>query len=425
VPFVSFFAFFDASVRSDVMGRKKAKNETNGTVDPAEHILDDLRGWARGELRPPYRLFAYVTERCNLRCPSCGLATGDIVAASDELADEVWLDVADQAVALGVRECYLTGGEVLVRRRVVLDVMQRLKAAGVRGILSTNGTTLDAEGARRLVDMGWDTVIVSLDGPDAARNDPLRSRDGVFEEATGLIRRLVELRGDGPAPEIHLHAVVSRPAAGWLARMVDLCADLGVDYFAAEPVVWQSEACDELMLDPAARATLREQVPLALERARDHGLSTNLGFLLDAAVVDAPTDTAALNAADAGHASGGFAAVPCFVPFHNLVLHPNGAVAGCWQHRDDAAPRVPDVTLEQAWYEGPPATLRRDLLAAAAPDPCRRCCLINARDNRRFRALLLADDPHARTAARQALRAALEAEPELEVLKRALEACEA
>ena len=391
--------------------------------DPVELILEDLRSWARGEPRPPYRLFAYVTERCNLRCPSCGLATGDIVAAGDELADEVWLDVADQAVALGVRECYLTGGEVLVRRRVVLEVMRRLKAARIRGILSTNGTALDDVASRSLVEMGWDTVIVSLDGPDAARNDPLRSRAGVFDEATGLIRSLVGLREVGGPPKIHLHTVVSRSVASWLTEMVDLCHDLGVDYFAAEPIVWQSEACAPLMLDDGARGALGDEVPRALRRAAEVGLSTNLGFLLDAAVVGTPTDTAALNEADTSSVVGGFAAVPCFVPFHNLVIHPTGVVSGCWQHRDDAAPRVPEISLKEAWCEGPPASLRRDLLAAADPDSCRRCCLINARDNRRFRALLLADDPTTRESAERALRAALEAEPDLEVLKRALEAC--
>ena len=391
--------------------------------DPAELILEDLRDWARGEERPPYRLFAYVTERCNLRCPSCGLATGDIVPASDELDDATWLDVADQAIALGVRECYLTGGEVLVRRPVVLEVMERLKAAGIRGILSTNGTTLDEAGTRRVVDMGWDTVIVSLDGPDAARNDPLRSRDGVFDEACRLIEALVTHRRASGPPEVHVHAVISRPSAGWLVELVQLCGDLGVDYFAAEPIVRQSDACEPLMLDDAARAVLRDQVPRALALAAEFDLSNNLGFLRDAAVVDAPTDTAALNAADVGPSTRGFATTSCFVPFHNLVLHPNGVISGCWQYRDDASARVPEVSLEEAWYEGSPSRLRRDLHDLGTPDPCRRCCLINARDNRRFRALLLADDPDRREQASQALRAALEAEPDLEVLKRALRAC--
>ncbi len=391
--------------------------------DPAELILEDLRGWARGEERPPYRLFAYVTERCNLRCPSCGLATGDIVPAKDELDDDTWLDVADQAIALGVRECYLTGGEVLVRRPVVLEVMQRLKAAGIRGILSTNGTTLDEANARRVVDMGWDTVIVSLDGPDAERNDPLRSRDGVFDEACQLIRTLVSRRAAAGLPEVHLHAVISRPSAPWLTDMVQLCSDLGVDYFAAEPIVHQSDACEPLMLDDAARAVLRDQVPRAQALAAEAGLSNNLGFLRDAAVVDAPTDTASLNAADVGPSTRGFSAASCFVPFHNLVLHPNGVISGCWQYRDDASARVPEVTLEEAWYGGSPSALRRDLRDRGTPEPCRRCCLINARDNRRFRALLLADDPDGREQALQALRAALEAEPELDVLKRALDTC--
>ena len=388
------------------------------TPDPAEHVFADLLAWARGDPRPPYRLFAYLTERCNLRCGSCGLATGDIVPGHDELDDATLLAVADQAVELGVRECYLTGGEVLVRKPVVLAFMERLAAAGVRGVLSTNGTTLDHADAGRIVAMGWQVVIVSLDGSEPGTNDPLRSRDGVFAEAAAMIRDLVGLRGDGVSPEVHVHTVVSRANADRLAAMVELCADLGADYFAAEPIVWQQNGCDDLMLDDRARACLAAEVPRAPRRAADLELSTNLGFLLDAAVSTAPTDTATINTADTAGLGDGFAATPCFVPFHNLVLHPNGVVAGCWQVRDDVSARVPDVTLADAWFDGEPARLREQLRGGGLPDHCRRCCLINARDNRRYRALLLSE-LGSLDEAREALRTALRAEPELTILRQA------
>jgi MoaA/NifB/PqqE/SkfB family radical SAM enzyme len=387
--------------------------------DPAEDIFEDLLAWARGRPRPPHRLFAYLTERCNLRCPSCGLATGNVVPAEDEMSDATVLGLAEQAVALGVRECYLTGGEVLVRKPVVLDFMERIAAAGIRGVLSTNGTLLDRGELERLVRSGWHLYIVSLDGPDPTRNDPLRGRSGVFRQATQMIRTLVEIRrhNGGTQPEIHLHTVISRANAADLTAMVQLCSDLGVDYFAAEPIVHQSEACEALLLDDPARRTLAAEVPRALARATEVGLSTNLGFLTDPQIVATGGDTASLNAADADGLAG-FPSTHCFVPFHNLVVHPNGTVSGCWQGRDDGAPRLPDVTLAQAWQALAPADLRAQMIAGQPPPFCGRCCLVNARDNRRFRALLLAElgEP-ARGAA--ALDVALAAEPGLEILQRA------
>lgn len=388
--------------------------------DPAEDIFEDLRAWARGEIRPPFRLFAYLTERCNLRCPSCGLATGEIVAGEREMDDATVLSLADQAAEIGVRECYLTGGEVLVRKPLVLNFMERIAAAGIRGVLSTNGTLLDREDAERVVRIGWHLVIVSLDGPDPERNDPLRGRAGVFDRATGLIRALVAARERGQGPEVHLHTVVSRTNADQLTAMVDLCVELGVDYFAAEPIVRQSDACDPLLLDGEARRVLADEAPRALARARELGLSSNLGFLASTGVADAPTNTASLNAADVRDLDHPFAAVPCYVPFYNLVVHPDGAVAGCWQDRDEGAPRFPGVSLAEAWERHAPARLRAEMLTGSPPEHCRNCCLVNARDNRRYRALLLAEqgDP---SAAQLALRMAIAAEPELDLLRRARE----
>ena len=386
--------------------------------DPAEDIFDDLLAWARGETPGPHRLFAYLTERCNLRCPSCGLATGEILPAGREMDDATVLALADQASELGVRECYLTGGEVLVRKPLVLEFMERIAGAGIRGVLSTNGTTLERDDALRLARSGWRLVIVSLDGPDPATNDPLRSRPGVFEQATGLIRTLVDARREGAGPEVHLHTVVSRTNVGELSGMVELCASLGVDYFAAGPIVRQSDACEPMMLDAAARSRLAVEAPRALERAAELGLSTNLGFLASTGVAETPTDTASLNEDDVRHLGRSFAAVPCFVPFYNLVVHPDGAVAGCWQGRDEEAARLPEVSLAEAWEVGAAADLRDRMRAGQPPDHCRSCCLVNARDNRRFRALLLAELGD-RGAALAALETALAAEPALEVLQRA------
>jgi len=383
----------------------------------------DLLAWARGRPRPPHRLFAYLTERCNLRCPSCGLSEGHGLTADAEMDDRTVLSLAEQATELGVRECYLTGGEVLVRKPVVLEFMERIAAAGIRGMLSTNGTLLDRGELERLVACGWALFIVSLDGPDPARNDPLRSLPGVFDQATSMIRTLVDLRAAAGStlPEIHLHAVVSRASAGDVTAMVELCGELGVDYFAAEPVVRQSAASEDMLLDDRARRILAREVPRAMGRAAELGLSTNLGLLADPGLVDG--ETARLNAADAEGLTG-FPATRCFVPFHNLVVHPDGGVTGCWQGRGDRAPRLPDVTLAEAWRSLAPAELRAAMVTGEPPEFCGGCCLINARDNRRFRALLLAElgDPER---AEAALEVALAAEPGLEILRRALRTVQA
>jgi len=388
--------------------------------DPYSIITEHLRAFAHGEHPPPYRLFAYPTERCNLLCPSCGMTSGDILPRSEEMADETFLSIADQAIELGVRECYLTGGEVMVRKKMMLPFMEKIARAGIRGVLSTNGTLFDREDLQRLVDARWDLLVFSLDGPTPEINDPLRGRDGAFEDTVEAIRTVIELRDKTPdrKPDVDVNMVVSRANAGSIHDMVELCHGLGVNTFMAEPIVWQWDGCEGMMFDEQTRKVLREDIGRAAARARELEFPAAVEFLADDTIVAVETSTAEVNAGDVEEVTHPFYGIDCFVPFYNIVVHPNGVIGGCWRQRDDASPRLPGVTLREAWENAKAAELRKAILDHEIPEYCHHCCLVNAGDNRRYRAILMATegDP---AQAEAALHTALGNEPNLPILKHA------
>src|SRR5438046_10064269 len=98
--------------------------------------------------RPPGRTSAPVrpvgvklelTHACNLRCGFCYTdSPRHTLARTPDLADEDWLAVVDEAIALGVLEAVVTGGEPLLRRDLTLEVIERLDAAGAGTTLHTN-----------------------------------------------------------------------------------------------------------------------------------------------------------------------------------------------------------------------------------------------------------------------------------------------
>ena len=156
-----------------------------------------------------------LTDRCSLRCLYCMPAEGvpwlpkDTLLTTPEMAR-----IARAAVAAGVREIRLTGGEPLLRPDVV-DVVAALAElrtpddapdAGtpVELSLTTNGLALPRV-AQRLVDAGLARVNISIDTLDRERFATLTRRDRLDDVIAGIDAALAA----GLAP-VKLNAVAMR-----------------------------------------------------------------------------------------------------------------------------------------------------------------------------------------------------------------------
>jgi cyclic pyranopterin phosphate synthase len=128
-----------------------------------------------------------VTDRCNLRCVYCMPPAGlPWIAKPDLLSFDEIVRVAMAGAALGLRSIRLTGGEPLLRPRIV-DLVRALAAIpGVDDIsLSTNGLLL-AELAEPLACAGLRRVNVSLDTLRADRFEELALRPGLGRVLAGI-----------------------------------------------------------------------------------------------------------------------------------------------------------------------------------------------------------------------------------------------
>jgi radical SAM protein with 4Fe4S-binding SPASM domain len=158
-----------------------------GTVEPS----DPLRYGRPGQPppRPIERKPVVVwncTRRCNLRCAHCYSASGS-EPAPDELTGDEARAMIDDLAAFGCPALLVSGGEPLLRADVP-DLIAHARAAGLRTVLSTNGTRLDATLAGKLRAIGLSYVGVSLDGASAETNDRFRGQKGAFDAALTGIR---------------------------------------------------------------------------------------------------------------------------------------------------------------------------------------------------------------------------------------------
>ncbi|HOD80584.1 MAG: Antilisterial bacteriocin subtilosin biosynthesis protein AlbA [Planctomycetes bacterium ADurb.Bin126] len=162
-----------------------------GTVEPS----DVLRYGARSKDLPSHLLqFAAdkkpvvvwnCTRRCNLRCVHCYSHSADRNYPGELTTQEAEAFIEDIA-AFGAPVILFSGGEPLMRPDL-FDLIARATKAGLRAVISTNGTLIEPEVAERLKEFGLSYVGVSLDGMRET-NDKFRGREGAFDHALAGIR---------------------------------------------------------------------------------------------------------------------------------------------------------------------------------------------------------------------------------------------
>lgn len=339
--------------------------------------IERLLAWRRGETPGPLRLHLPVTERCNLGCLSCYMGQRGGGAVEPEMSDELLLAVVDSAVELGVEEFYLVGGEPFVRRGVTLRMMERIKAAGARGELTTNGTRLRDEDVDRITAMGWDMLQVSIDGADAATNDLLRPPSGTFEAALGTLDRFREAKSrlGSARPRICVATVVSRHNAHQLPAILDLAADHGADEVTFQALKDMSARFGELELDTAQRDELDRVARSTQARARARGVATNAGDLRQPELLE---DMVALDRVigdGLDDVTDPLFRAHCFTPFTTLVVHFDGRVSPCWEWRGPDLGNVRDTRLGDIWSGEVFQAWRDGFTDRRMPDHCSRCCL--------------------------------------------------
>lgn len=129
-----------------------------------------------------------VTRTCNLKCRHCYM-DADAEKHDNELTTEEAKRFIDDLADFHVPALLFSGGEPLVRKDL-FELAAYAKEKGVRPTLSTNGTLITREVAKKLKDIGVAYVGISLDGLKDV-NDMFRGKEGAYEAAMQGIRNCV------------------------------------------------------------------------------------------------------------------------------------------------------------------------------------------------------------------------------------------
>ena len=202
-----------------------------------------------------------MTRTCNLHCRHCYM-DADAKRHAGELTTAEAKHFIDDLAAFRVPALLLSGGEPLVRKDF-FELAEYASAHGVRPTLSTNGTLIDEEAAKKIKAAGVAYVGVSLDGPPHI-NDAFRGKDGAYAAAMRGIRNCVSV-----GQRVGLRFTINKANVDHLDEIFDFIEQEHIDRACFYHLVYagRGEAMSDEDVTPAES---RRAMDTIIRRTRDY-----------------------------------------------------------------------------------------------------------------------------------------------------------
>ncbi len=181
----------------------------------------------------PRTSILFMTYRCDSKCKTCTMWQRP---KDEEIGREIGLDawkiIIDKLAAAGIESAEPFGGNVLLRKELLVSVLEYLHENGMSIHLPINQVGFDDQVAEAVVKY-VDKVYLSMDGVGDGL-DLVRGIDGATHLAEGTLDKLLRLKNcstrNGPHPlRIVCNCTVSKFNAGSLEGMVEFAASRGFD----------------------------------------------------------------------------------------------------------------------------------------------------------------------------------------------------
>ncbi len=223
--------------------------------DPLRYGPDGSRDPGRGpEAAPTARtrkpiVVWTMSRRCNLHCVHCYTDSENRDYPGELTVDDARRMLEDLA-EFRIPALLLSGGEPLAHPHF-FELAAEAARLGLRLTLSTNGTLIDAETARRIRETGFTYVGISFDGLGKV-NDQFRGRQGAFEAALAGVRRLKAV-----GQRVGLRFTLTRRNAAALPQIFELVEREGMDRVCFYHLVYSGRG-SRIAVDDLAHADTRD-----------------------------------------------------------------------------------------------------------------------------------------------------------------------
>ena len=217
-----------------------------------------------------------ITRSCNLKCVHC-YADADAREFPGELDWVGYRDVIDSLAAFRVPDLMLSGGEPLIHP-LFFYIAGYARERGLRLTLSTNGTLLTPETAKKIRGLDFAFVGISLDGVGEA-HDRVRGRAGTFEKAVAAFRNC---RAVGQKAGVRV--TLARDTVEDLDNILDFIEKEDIPHISFYHLVYSGRGANLSPLEP-------DETRMALDKIMDRVESWHsVGNPREVFTVDQPAD---------------------------------------------------------------------------------------------------------------------------------------
>lgn len=205
-------------------------------INAVKVISRDLATLARREMdfrrAKPVTSTLFLTYRCDSRCKTCTMwQKPQEQEKQREIGFAEWKVIIDQLADTGIRAAEIFGGNVLLRKGLLGQILQYLHEKGFHIYLPTNQIGLDDQIAESIVAY-VDTVYISTDSLGAQQNN-IRGIKGASHYAEESIDKLKRCRSrialNSESPRLVCNTTVSKHNVDIMENMVDYALSMGFD----------------------------------------------------------------------------------------------------------------------------------------------------------------------------------------------------
>jgi MoaA/NifB/PqqE/SkfB family radical SAM enzyme len=167
-----------------------------------------------------------------------------------------------------------------------------------------------------------------------------------------------------------------------LEEMIVLANKFGFNEVLLQPMTIFSKEGEKLKVDK--RKELDKYLTKAVKRAKGLGVLTNMKDFIKNEVVERTSEMNKLILKKT-EKSETFLSVPCFEPWYNMVILPNGQVGPCAIFGGNGKASILDKSLKEIWFGDYFHEIRERLLKRNLFSFCKNCCVPVFLENTRIR----------------------------------------
>jgi len=134
-----------------------------------------------------------LNNACNFKCEHCFTQAPSGKNVKEKLDVETIRRLANEAHELGIFEFDLQGGELLLDKPYLYEIIEAIKPERFYLYITTNGYYLDKDTAKKFAELGVSRVSVSIDSMQSQEHDDFRGHKDAWQKAIDGLKYVQEV----------------------------------------------------------------------------------------------------------------------------------------------------------------------------------------------------------------------------------------